>query len=332
MATCKYCQGEITWKQVGGGWKPHEVDGTPHPYPCKVQPATPAPDLPAPVPMPEQVKRMIDDFSLRLDKYGVRLTEAEQARRIEIALPDREPVPVGRQHSMFPTFMSMVQAGVNVLLVGPAGAGKTQAASAAAEALLLNLYVQPIGPQTTKSDILGFTDANGVYRASPVRHAFGGGGVLLMDEFDAGNAASMTISNGLRGESMGFPDGLVKRHPDFRYVAAANTYGLGADRIYVGRSQMDAASLDGFVILEWNYDWGFTKDLCGNEEWCDRVAAISNAVRELTMRVVVGPRSAIFGATLLKAGMKQDMVEQLTVWSKMTKDDKAKVEAHLKGK
>jgi cobaltochelatase CobS len=39
-------------------------------------------------------------------------------------------------------------------------------------------------------------------------------------------------------------------------VATANTFGTGADRVYVGSLQIDGATLDRFAFLEWPYDEG----------------------------------------------------------------------------
>lgn len=38
----------------------------------------------------------------------------------------------------------------------------------------------------------------------------------------------------------------IRLHPEFRVIAAANTLGHGSDRVYVGRNQLDAATLDRF--------------------------------------------------------------------------------------
>ena len=47
---------------------------------------------------------------------------------------------------------------------------------------------------------------------------------------------------------------MVKRHPKFICIGAGNTYGTGPDRVYVGRQELDGASLDRFDFLEWAYD------------------------------------------------------------------------------
>lgn len=47
----------------------------------------------------------------------------------------------------------------------------------------------------------------------------------------------------------------VKLHPKFTVVAAANTFGHGADRVYAGRNQLDGATLDRFRIGFFNIDY-----------------------------------------------------------------------------
>lgn len=48
-----------------------------------------------------------------------------------------------------------------------------------------------------------------------------------------------------------FPDKMVKKHKDFIVCASGNTYGTGADRKYVGRLEIDAATLDRFAFAAW---------------------------------------------------------------------------------
>lgn len=60
----------------------------------------------------------------------------------------------------------------NIMLVGPTGSGKTVLCDNIAEALKLKFYPMSVGLQTTKSDLLGYMNANGVYVSTPVREAF----------------------------------------------------------------------------------------------------------------------------------------------------------------
>ena len=48
--------------------------------------------------------------------------------------------------------------------------------------------------------------------------------------------------------------GRVYAHKDFRVIACANTYGTGASTEYVGRNQLDGASLNRFALEEIGYD------------------------------------------------------------------------------
>src|SRR5215217_6156820 len=76
-----------------------------------------------------------------------------------------------------------------------------------------------------------------------------------MDEIDAGNAnVIIQVNAALSNGYCSFPDGMVQRHDDFIFLASANTFGDGASRQYVGRNQLDAATLDRFTTLVWEID------------------------------------------------------------------------------
>jgi hypothetical protein len=167
-----------------------------------------------------------------LDEERVRALIREEVPApptIRIQVPDRPEVEIGRQHERFPLLLQVLACGLNVLLVGPAGTGKTTAARKAAEALGLTFSCLSVGPQTSKSDLLGFVDAGGTYRESLFVQAYRDGGVFLLDEIDAGNAGVLTVLNAaLAGDVMATPVGMVARSPRFLTVAGANTYGQGS--------------------------------------------------------------------------------------------------------
>lgn len=222
-----------------------------------------------------------------------------------------EPRAMGLCHETTAKIISLLTNNIPVFLTGPAGSGKTTVAEKVAEALGLSFHPVSVGPETMKSDLLGFIDGNGHYHTTPVREAFEKGGLLLLDEMDAGNGASMTILNSLIANGYcSFPDRFVKRHPNFRIIAAANTFGRGADRLYVGRNQLDAATLDRFFVQAFDYDENLERRLAGNDQWVDRVQRIRKAASELKLRVVVSPRASIMGARLLAYGIPQKQVEE----------------------
>lgn len=108
----------------------------------------------------------------------------------------------------------------------------------------------------------------------------------------------------------------IKLHPEFRIIAAANTFGKGADRQYVGRNQLDEASLDRFRAG--TVEMGYSKKL---EEqilptWAFYMGvALREILKEAGMRKIVSTR---FLVDCVKAGYNLDKsVEVLTQnWSR----------------
>lgn len=266
---------------------------------------------------------------------------------IRIQVPDRPEVEIGRQHERFPLLLQTLAVGLNVLLVGPAGTGKTTAARKAAEALGLGFSCLSVGPQTSKSDLLGFVDAGGTYRESLFVQAYRDGGVFLLDEIDAGNAGVLTVLNAaLAGDVMATPVGMVLRSPRFLTVAGANTYGQGASRQYVGRNQLDAATLDRFAVLDWPIDEGLEAAMVGLPApapaldvargglidpagWLARVRAVRASVEKQQVRAVVSPRATVAGAALLAAGVGRFWVEEMVLWRGMAADARARIEQEI---
>jgi hypothetical protein len=245
------------------------------------------------------------------------------------AKPDNAGLPEG-EHKMFDTLVKVIGARVNALAVGPAGSGKTSAAERAAAKLGLDYYSISVGGQTTQSQVQGYMHAGGEYVPTVFRKAFQNGGLFLIDEMDAGNPNVLTCLNAALavspGGSVAFPDGMVKRHPDFVVVAAANTWGQGADRQYVGRNQLDAATLDRFMgKIFWDYDERLELRIAGNSDWTKRVQRIRKAVYSLKVRLMVTPRASIEGAKLLKAGLDAATVEDLTIFNASDAETKRKV-------
>lgn len=253
-------------------------------------------------------------------------------------------------HYKFPLLVSAIAAGVNVMLVGPAGSGKTTSAVKAAEALGLKFY--GTGAINSEYKLTGFIDAQGRIVSTAFRKAFEEGGVFLFDEMDASLPGALLAFNAaLANDWMDFPDQVVKRHPDFRVIAGCNTYGVGADRQYVGRNQLDAASLDRYVVLDWDYDEALESSFVGApvprgapspqsihplqekdvapaaHRFLDRVRSVRKAITELKVRHVVSPRATIHGAKLLAAGWPQKEVEDSVIWKGLDNDTRLKVSA-----
>lgn len=213
-----------------------------------------------------------------------------------------------------------------IMLVGVAGAGKSRMVSQCARVFHKEFYPMSIGAQTTKSDLMGFMNAQGEYVTTPVRMAFENGGILLLDEIDAGNSGTLTILNNLLSNNeIMFPDRKVAKHPDFQCVCTANTYGRGGTLEYVGRNRLDAATLDRFVIFNINYDIDLEKRLCKNDWYHNIIMQMRANAERYDIKIIISPRAAIDGADLLDGGFKIKEVLDMVVFKGASDDIKSKI-------
>jgi len=268
----------------------------------------------------------------QLDETETKLLDlANTVRTVEVKTPRGRKTLKGVNHNQFENLLVIMESGLPALLVGPAGTGKTHAAAQAADVLDLAFHTISVGSQTSKSDLVGYLDANHNYVRTQFREAYEHGGVFLLDEADAGNSNVLILLNAaLSNGRMAFPDAMIAMHDDFRMVATANTYGHGASRQYVGRNQLDAATLDRFVVLNWDIDDRVEERLAGEHtKWLATVRAVrKRVVEELELRVVVSPRATQRGAKLLSAGMKFEDVLPIALTGNMPASERTGLE-HL---
>lgn len=198
---------------------------------------------------PEQVRGIVREELARTEPTKVEY----HIRRI-----DGETVKVkGYVRPEMPKVLTRISAGVNILLVGPAGCGKTHLAEQVAESLgrpfAAVSCTAGMSESAFKGRLLPVENGNFRYVESDFVRLYRNGGVFLIDEADAldGNVA-LTLNNAL-ANSKGFTNDLilngdtfVQRHPDFVCIAAANTFGTGANATYAGREKLDEAFLDRF--------------------------------------------------------------------------------------
>lgn len=257
------------------------------------------------------------------------LAKYQPISKIELTIDGiKRELPAGIRHKQFEEVLTCVAANIPVCLVGPAGAGKTTLCSQIAEALGNEFAFD--GQLTGAHELTGYRDAGGNYQTTGFRHSFEHGRLHLADELDGSDPSVPCVLNAaLANGHMPFPDSVtpVKRHDNFRMIAAANTYGQGADRVYVGRNQLDGAFLDRFVFIPFDYDEDMERAITGNDAWVSRVQRIRHAVFAEKQRIVVSPRASIFGAKLLAGGMDQKRVEQICIWKGTDAETRRRIEA-----
>lgn len=254
-----------------------------------------------------------------LNKFELKIGE-------EVKLLDDEA-----RHYLFPEILTAVATGIPTALIGPAGSGKSTVCEQVAKALELKYYLQ--NSVTGTHELAGYMDAHGKYNGTAFRTAFEDGGLLLVDEVDTSDPGALKWMNTALANGHGmFPDkdSPVRRHPNFRIVIAANTFGNGADRVYVGANQLDASTLDRFVFFSFGYDEKLELTLSGNPRWVERVQELRKAAAAEKARVVISPRASIHGARLLTAGWTQTVVEERIVWKGMDAELKDRIETRIK--
>lgn len=210
----------------------------------------------------------------------------------------------------------------NIMLSGPIGTGKTTLCGQIADKLSLDFYPYSLCSHTTKSDLVGFIDAGGVYRSSALRQAFEHGGLVLLDEMDASNPNVLSIINNmLSNQQYYFPDGLVKKHELFKCICAMNSNGRGGEIIYTKSQRLDASTLDRFVFIKIDIDENLEKALTNNKDWYNRVLKFRKVIKEICNDdVVIGQRAMLDGADLLDAGFSQSEVEDMVIYKGIDED------------
>lgn len=253
-------------------------------------------------------------------KNYVNETYGSLPKKIQIINHDVKKDVQGIFHKDFELILKFVGQNIPTMLVGPAGSGKNHTVEQIAESLDLQFYFTNAITQEYK--LTGFIDANGTYHETEFYKAFSKGGLFFFDEIDASVPESLVIINAaLANGYFDFPNGKVYAHKDFRVVAAANTFGLGADMMYVGRNQLDAATLDRFALVEFEYDSEVEKSICKNNELYEFIHEMRKQINSKNIRYVVSMRATINASKLFNAGVDINTIIKTVITKSMSKDD-----------
>lgn len=344
-------------RRDGGQDTPAPVAGdadSPVEAPEHVTPPAPKPAATGAGDAAQALQALIDTITPSVDEDTIRAMVEEKFNatvfptRTVILTPEGEDVTPGdlpdTSHEQFADVLSILAASktcpvpMSVLMVGPAGSGKSTIAKDAAKALGYPYGEISLNPMLPVTSLLGYMNANGDYVKTVFREIWEEGGVFHADEFDNAHPSTMATLNAAlacpKGGSIAFPDGMVQRADEFVFIASANTFGRGPDRVYVGRQQLDAATLNRFVTVEIGYDAALEHSMClatglSNEKVAETLRYVRDIRRNITskkMTVLMTPRNAVFACTLLQAGMSKETVISSTLrngvsdadWSKAT--------------
>jgi hypothetical protein len=152
---------------------------------------------------------------------------------------------------------------IPVYCVGPQGTSKTTTIKQMAKEKNLRYGFLPCNGQTSKSDIMGFTDAMGVKRESMFQDMYVNGGLFVFEEIDAVHADTIVVVNTMiDSDEASFNNQMFKRHKDFHIYATANTYS-GANDAFTARKQLDQSTLERFAKVEFQVDLELEKNIFG---------------------------------------------------------------------
>lgn len=223
---------------------------------------------------------------------------------------------------------------LNVLLVGPTGTGKSYACRQVAKLLDLSFFFQSQADESFA--LVGYERVNGAQKYTPFVTAFRDGGVCLLDELDRYDTKALTALNAaLANGEMVLDNGeVIKRHPDFICVGAANTFGMGGSSDFTAAERLDLSTISRFAVrLDWHVDAptedaiaaAKASDPAAASAWLQECRAVRAAMSRLGLPYLADQRCVEAGANLLAAGMPVDNVREVTYLASLDSDQRKAV-------
>lgn len=93
------------------------------------------------------------------------------------------------------------------------------------------------------------------------------------------------------------------------------------DMIYVGRNVLDGATLDRFVVLQFDYDENVERQLAYDEDLYCFIRDLRKAINDSGLRYIVSMRALINATKLLEIGVSKEQILKTTIIKNMQIDD-----------
>lgn len=247
------------------------------------------------------------------DEMIARINQVANTTKVVAAIKfNDEPIKMLKReaHPLLPRVTGMLKVGLTPLLVGPAGCGKTMLAEQCAEALGLSFSHLCFSAGASETWLFGRQTPNGFVEGEFSR-VYKNGGLFLADELDAADAnllmsintalANGHLYNPISGEN-------IKRHENFYFIGAANTYGKGGDSTYTGRNRLDAATLDRFTVINIDYEKNIEEKLCSNPEIITALWELRAKLKERGSNEIISYRSFVKAEKLYLLGKSKEQI------------------------
>jgi hypothetical protein len=273
----------------------------------------------------KQAKQYQDQI-LGLQQENQRLQSGKKGiAEVHIKSPGKKTKKAeGLFHECFPDLVALAECREEIFLFGPTGCGKSHVCKQLADALGLDFYFVSCTAGMSEGQLNGrllpIGDAGTYeYVMGEFVKAYENGGVFLLDEMDAADGnVLLAINAALANGRMPVPNRPDKpyatRHADFVCVAAANTVGLGASRMYSGRNRLDGATLDRFAMgtIMMDYDEEVERQLVDDHQLRERFWGYRRRIREANMERAVSTRAIIKAHKMkTRAGWSDEKVDQV---------------------
>ena len=264
------------------------------------------------------------------------------------AAPALPPVPANGsadyvRPAVFDKVYTLARAGFDILLVGPAGCGKSRLACEVAKALELDSAVFAFRAGMSSSQILyskNIINGDTSFTLAPFLESCQREQVTVIDEVFSVDAEVLIGLNGLleSGQrSIDTPLGTVARPAGHRIIATSNGNGRSVDRRYSAPQMQDQSTLSRFVIVPVDYDNDVENAIArssGAPEWSS-IAEVVHAARECGRRnnwsFDVSTRFLIQACRLNAAGFDVSDAVETALMSRLSETEREQFGRHSAG-
>jgi len=243
--------------------------------------------------------------------------------------------------SWWATINIFIQYRPGIAIVGPAGNGKTTTAEMALKAQGIEYLMLSCTDRTEVLDLVGgmmLTASGEKWHDGIVTRAFKEGKALILDEADALDPrVMMSLQNALQDAGpdnsqrfISTPEGRILPTDKCPIILTMNTFGSGADRQYVGRNQLDSASLDRLSFISTTYEnedrilmaRGYKSKLSKQiVKWAETTR---NRIEANGLRIIVSPRTMLRIAQAITVfGWAFDLAIEIEFLSRVAVKDRA---------